>query len=218
MKQSVIASLDELTDVAREVGAVNTVVITPDRLVGQNTDVYGFSELAARTLRNERADIVVQFGAGGAGASVAYAQLQRGVDRLTIVDIDTRRAEALASSMGGVFGRSRVVAARPDEFHDLAGEADGFVNATPMGMAGHPGSPVDPELITDRHWVIDIVYLPLETQFMRDATARGARVTGGAAMTAFQAAGAFELFTGVSPDAERMLQHMQALVAERLAG
>jgi shikimate dehydrogenase len=84
-----------------------------------------------------------------------------------------------------------------------------------MGMAAHPGSPVPDGVISERHWVIDIVYMPLRTRLMVDAEALGARVTGGSAMTAFQAAKAFALFTGLQPDAQRMLAHMTAEVAAK---
>lgn len=216
VKQRVIDHLDELSNEARNIGAVNTVVIDGDRLIGHNTDAYGFYELARRALVNEKTDNIVQFGAGGAGSAVAYANLQGPTNLLTIVDIDFGRSEALATSLAIHFGADRVRAARVEDITPVITDADGFVNATPMGMAHFPGTPIDTNLLTDKHWVIDIVYFPLETQLMKEAAARGARVTGGTGMTAFQAAKAFELYTGLKPDNERMLEHINQLVRERL--
>ena len=216
VKQRVIAELDELSDEARNIGAVNTVVIDGDRLIGHNTDAFGFFELARRALVDEKTENVIQFGAGGAGSAVAYANLQGPTGVLHLVDIDFARSEALASSLAQHFGADRVRAARIEDIPTLIARADGFVNATPMGMAGFPGTPIDTSLLTEKHWVIDIVYFPLETQLMREAAERGARVTGGTGMTAFQAAKAFELYTGLKPDTERMLDHINGLVRERL--
>lgn len=217
VKQRVIAELDELSDEARNIGAVNTVVVAEDgRLIGHNTDAYGFFELARRALVGEKTDNVVQFGAGGAGSAVAYAQLQGPVGVLHLVDIDVARSQALADSLAVHFGADRVKAARVEDIPSLIADADGFVNATPMGMAAHPGTPIDTALLTDKHWVIDIVYFPLETQLMKEAAALGARVTGGVGMTAFQAAKAFNLYTGLEPDSERMLSHIHELVRAKL--
>jgi shikimate dehydrogenase len=216
VKQRVIAELDELSDEARNIGAVNTVVIEDGRLIGHNTDAYGFFELARRALVNEKTDNVVQFGAGGAGSAVAYAQLQGPVGVLHLVDIDFARSQALVDSLAVHFGADRVKAARVEDIPSLIADANGFVNATPMGMAGFPGTAIDTSLLTDKHWVIDIVYFPLETQLMKEAAARGARVTGGVGMTAFQAAKAFNLYTGLEPDSERMLSHINELVRAKL--
>ncbi|MCL9849061.1 shikimate dehydrogenase, partial [Ralstonia solanacearum] len=89
--------------------------------------------------------------------------------------------------------------------------ADGLVHATPTGMAGHPGLPLPPDLLQSRHWVAEIVYFPLETELLRHARALGCRTLDGGGMAVFQAVGAFELFTGIAPNAHRMLAHFAAL-------
>ena len=92
-------------------------------------------------------------------------------------------------------------------------EAEGLVNATPVGMHGHPGMSVPARLVDDRLWVSDVVYFPLETELVRTARARGCRVVPGGGMAVFQAVGAFELFTGRAPDADRMIGHFAELTA-----
>ena len=89
--------------------------------------------------------------------------------------------------------------------------ADGVVNATPQGMAGHPESPVLATELRAHHWVADIVYFPLETELLRQARALGCRTMGGGGMAVFQAADAFRLFTGIEPDRDRMLTHFQSM-------
>jgi shikimate dehydrogenase len=216
-KQAVIDCLDEVSDEASEIGAVNTVVFDASHTTGYNTDSYGYQQLALGSLVGHRTDRVVQFGAGGAGSAVAYGHLDGFPGRLDLVDIDTDRARVLAEKLARRFGGDRIGWAPTSDIAALVAEADGFVNATPMGMAAHPGSPIPAGIITAHHWVIDIVYMPLRTQLMIDAEVAGAHVVGGHAMTAYQAAKAFELFTGQRPDIQRMLAQIQREVAGRLA-
>jgi shikimate dehydrogenase len=89
--------------------------------------------------------------------------------------------------------------------------ADGLVHATPTGMHAHPGMPLPADLLDPRHWVADVVYRPLDTALLRAARARGCRVLDGGRMAVFQAADAFRLFTGRTPDADRMLRHFATL-------
>jgi shikimate dehydrogenase len=80
-------------------------------------------------------------------------------------------------------------------------------------MAAHPGLPLPAEVLRPDLWVADIVYRPLETTLVQTARARGARVLDGGGMAVFQAVDAFRLFTGLEPDADRMLAHFTTLVA-----
>ncbi|QXH72347.1 shikimate dehydrogenase [Pseudomonas atacamensis] len=208
-KQAVIPLLDELSPEARGIGAVNTVVLKDGKRVGHNTDCLGFAEGFRRGLTDAARECVVQMGAGGAGAAVAHALLSEGVRQLTIFDVDRERAESLANNLNQHFGASRAQAGA-----DLPGalaQADGLVNTTPMGMAKLPGSPVPAGLLRREMWVAEIVYFPLETELLRDARALGCRTLDGGNMAVFQAVKAFELFSGVVPDAQRMLEHFQSM-------
>jgi shikimate dehydrogenase len=208
-KQAVIPLLDELSADARDLGAVNTVLFEAGRLTGHNTDWWGFAESFRRELSDEPRERVVQFGAGGAGAAVAHALLTLGAGEVVVIDTDRSRAEGLAGALQERFGRGRArIATDPAE--DLAG-AQGVVNTTPMGMKKYPGSPVPADLLRPDLWVADIVYFPLETELLRSARVRGCRTMSGGGMAVFQAAGAFRLFTGRQPDAERMLRHFEAM-------
>ena len=210
-KQSIIATLDALSPEADAIGAVNTVVFEGKRRIGHNTDAYGFAESFRRSLPESRLDRVVQLGAGGAGAAVAHALLSLGAGTLTLVDVDAGRAEVLATRLRNRFGQGRAWA-EPDAATALA-EADGLVNATPIGMARYPGTPIPAALLRRALWVADIVYTPLETALLAAARRLGCRTLAGGGMAVFQAVEAFRLFTGIAPDAARMLRHFESMIA-----
>ncbi len=201
-KQAVIAHLDSLSDGAARIGAVNTVAFTDGKRIGYNTDVTGFAESFRHGLPDVACDHVVQFGAGGAGSATAHALLESGVGQLTVFDTDQQRLNALVSKLQSDFGKGRAVAG--EDLPACVASADGLVNATPMGMAKLPGLPLPAALIEQRHWVADIVYFPLETELLREAKQRGCRTLNGSGMAIQQAAGAFEIFTGLHADRIRM--------------
>lgn len=213
-KQLVIPHLDELSPDAEALGAVNTVVLRDGRAVGHNTDWSGFARAFDRGLPEAGLDDVVLLGAGGAGAAVAHALLTLGTRRLTVLDVDGQRAAELAGALHGRFGGDRVTGGGSAGLEQALAGADGLVHATPTGMAAHPGLPLPAELLRPELWVADIVYRPLDTELVRTARARGCRVLDGGGMAVFQAVDAFRLFTGVEPDAERMLTHFAQLVAD----
>lgn len=203
-KQAVLPLLHELSAEARALGAVNTVVLANGRRSGHNTDATGFAESFRRGMAGAKLDRVVLLGAGGAGAAVAHAALGLGVGKLNVFDLDAARAAHLAARLG----------ARAEAGKDLAAAmaaADGLIHCTPTGMAQYPGVPLPPQLLKPAHWVADIVYVPLETGLLRAARAKGCRTLDGGGMAVFQAAGALRLFTGIEPDAERMLRHFNSM-------
>lgn len=212
-KQAVIPLLDELSDEAAALNAVNTVVIKDGRLIGHNTDCSGFAEGFRRGLPGVKMDKAVQLGAGGAGAAVAHALLTLGVQQLTVFDIDPARADELARSLSARFGAGRCLAG--SDLPQAMAETDGLINCTPTGMAKLPGLPLPAELIDGRIWVAEIVYFPLETELLRVARAKGCATLDGGGMAVFQAVGAFRHFTGLEPDAERIRAHFLAMVASK---
>jgi shikimate dehydrogenase len=212
-KQLVLEHLDEVSADARRLGAVNTVVIRDGRFIGHNTDFSGFGCALASGLPGAKLDRVVQLGAGGAGSAVAYALLTAGVRTLDLVDMDAARCAERAAELSGFFPDRTVTARTTAELPQLMPLADGLVHCTPVGMAAHPGLPLDIGLVESRHWVADIVYRPIETQLVREARAKGCDVLDGGRMAVGQAADAFRIFTGLEPDAERMRAHFLNLVA-----
>ena len=212
-KQAVIPLLTELSDDAKAIGAVNTVLLRGGRRIGHNTDWSGFAESFRRGLPDATLGRVVQVGAGGAGGAVAYAAAKLGIGQLTIFDIDPRRSHTLAEATCARFGEGRAVPGT--DIATAIAAADGVINATPIGMVGHPGMPVSPDLLREALWVSDVIYFPLETELLRTARSLGCRTLDGGGMAVFQAAEAFSLFTNQTADAARMLRYFAALRSDQ---
>ena len=202
-KVAVIDHLDELSDAARTLGAVNTVVFRHGRRKGHNTDWWGFAESFRRNMPGAKCDTVLQIGAGGAGAAVAHALFEQGVGELRILDRDPGKSASLEERINSSASNGRAKAVSTLE-EGLEGMVDGIVNTSPVGMASMPGTPVPADVILPTMWVADIVYFPLETELLRIAREKGCRLLSGSGMAVFQAVRAFEHFTGLVPDSDRM--------------
>jgi shikimate dehydrogenase len=215
-KQQIIPLLDELSEDAQAIGAVNTVLFRSGKKIGHNTDWHGFYVGFREGLPNAPLGRVLQMGAGGAGSAVAYALLRAGVRQLEVCELNRTKAERLFSVMRPLFPERRI------EFREGVGrslaEFDGVVNATPVGMAKHPGTPISADLLRPDLWVAEIIYFPIETELLRSARNIGCRTIDGGGMVVSQAAEALRLFTGRSPDPQRMLQNFRAHYIGKLEG
>ncbi|WP_246126248.1 shikimate dehydrogenase [Nesterenkonia populi] len=216
-KQTVLPLLDELAPTAQLVGAVNTVIFREDGTsLGHNTDVTGFRASLDDSLADRPCGRTVLLGAGGAGSAAAHALVSRGAETLTIVDVDRAKVEDLVSGLKRAHGFSAAAAA-PDDLPALLRSAEGIVNATPFGMAHHPGTPFDTSLVKAEQWVADVVYRPVRTELLLQADARGAFTISGLGMAMNQAAEAFEIFTGEPADRAAMLTDLHEMVAAEAA-
>jgi shikimate dehydrogenase len=210
-KQAVVPLLDELSQDANDLGAVNTVVFRDGRSLGRNTDWSGYGRAFRQVLPDAVEDRAVVVGAGGAGVAVGYGLLQQGAEHVSVLDSDRDRVDACVVRLAKRFGDDRVSVA--SDLGRALADAHGLVNATPVGMLGHPGMSVPGGLIRESLWVSDVVYFPLETELIALARARGCRVVPGGGMAVHQAVGAFEYFTGRPADARRMSRHFEELTA-----
>ena len=211
-KQEVIKYLDVLSDAAKAVNAVNTIVFREGKRLGHNTDYWGFAEAFRLNLVGSKKGKVLLLGAGGAGGAVANALIDSGVKQLTIFDRRNSLAAFLADKINKRIGKETVVVA--NSFEEQIKNMDGVVNATPVGMLSLPGSPVPVALLNAKQWVADIVYFPLETELLAGARARGCQVMDGSGMAVFQAVRAFELFSGITPDHKKMRAVFDAFTNE----
>jgi shikimate dehydrogenase len=200
-KQSVLAHLTTLSDDAREMGAVNTVVFRDGRRIGYNTDWLAFRRSFDAGLTGASLARVVQLGAGGAGAATAYAVLEMGARHVSIVDSVHERAVALCERLDALFP-NRVTAVR--YLAEVMGDADGLIHATPTGMASHPGVPLPLALLRRDLWVADVVYFPADTPLLLAARELGCRTLDGTGMALWQAIESFRLFTGLAADPDRV--------------
>ena len=207
-KQEVIPYLDEVDERAAKIGAVNTVVIRDGKFYGYNTDVTGFGRGLEQGLPDAKLDNVVQVGAGGAGNAVAHSLIAAGVKNLYVADLDPERAQQLAENVAAsaiaTAGSFTVTGVDMADVEGYITEADGVVNATPVGMAQLPGTAFDTSILKPSQWLSDVIYLPLETQLLREAKEIGCAVIDGSGMAVGQALDAFKHFTGRDADAGRM--------------
>jgi shikimate dehydrogenase len=211
-KEAVVDLLDELSPPAAEMGAVNTVVVRGNALVGHNTDTTGFERAASGLVAASEHGAVAVIGAGGVGKAIAFALARLGVSQVRIVDTDRAKADALARLLAAYRGIS--VAGSVAEALD---GAVGLVNGTPVGMLPNLGMPVPEALLHDGLWVADAVYSPLWTPLLKAAKAKGARIMTGRELAIYQAADAFELFTGLKPSTIEMGQAFDAVMERRSA-
>lgn len=209
-KEAVVPLLDALAPGAAAMGAVNTVVVKDGRLIGHNTDTTGFARAVAPLLaRTDNAVAVI--GAGGVGKAIAFALASLKVSDIRIFDSEPARAEKLASLLNTA--GAKVVSS----IESALDGATGLVNGTPVGMLPNRNTPVPPGLLRADLWVADAVYSPLITPLLAAAQEKGARIMTGRELAIYQAADAFELFTGLAPSTEIMGEAFDAVMAARSA-
>lgn len=208
-KEAVVPLLDELAPGAAAMGAVNTVVVRDGRLTGHNTDTTGFARAVAPLLA-PAGNAVAVIGAGGVGKAIAFALASLKVADIRIFDSEPARAEKLASLLARQGGAK--VAGSVDDALD---GATGLVNGTPVGMLPNRDTPVPAALLRADLWVADAVYSPLITPLLAAAREKGARIMTGRELAIYQAADAFELFTGLAPSTKVMGEAFDAVMAAR---
>ncbi len=186
------------------IGAVNTVCThagTGERPEGHNTDHTGFVAAWRAAFGAGAAGRVALFGAGGVGKAIGFALLGLGAAEIRIIDPDATKVRALVAALNAAAAEAgyppTALAAPPGAL----GGADGVVNATPLGMTGHPGSPLPEGVPFPRGaWAFDAVYTPAETPFRARALAARAAFLPGWELFLHQGLDAFRLFSGVSID------------------
>jgi shikimate dehydrogenase len=208
-KTAVIPHLDQLSEMARVIGAVNTIVNEGGRLIGTTTDPEGFLEGFREGGHSFIGKAVAILGNGGSARTIAYALLMRDRPRrVVLVARDTAKSERLAAEIaerlglgaGGALPLPESVALR--DYPSVREGIDVVVNTTPVGM--HPNleaSPLRTEDLIPGQVVYDIVYAPERTRLIRDAEARGLETVGGLGMLVHQGRASFEIWTGIKPEA-----------------
>ena len=211
-KEKIIPLLDELSDTAVRIGAVNTVVNRSGRLMGFNTDVEGFitslSQDADYRLRNRK---VVLLGAGGVARAVMFALLNEEVTSVTVFNRSLERGRTLVRSFARSAGKIPLAAPPWTELETSSAlqDCDLLVNCTSIGMrysATEAESPLSADLIPKDALVYDLVYNPEETPFLKEAKKAGAETLGGLSMLVHQGAASFELWTGKNAPVDIMLR------------
>lgn len=205
-----ITGLVKPDEIATRVGAANTVYWQNHQLRATNTDGEGFirsieADIPQLSFHNKSALVI---GAGGAARSIIDALLRAGIDRISLANRTCEKAQALAS----YFGR-QVKAVDWSEDGMKLDEQSLLVNTTSLGMAGQPTLEINLDRLPVSATVADIVYVPQETNLLKQARQRGNNVSGGLGMLLYQAVKGFELWFGIRPE---VTPELRKLVEENL--
>ncbi|NTW59336.1 MAG: shikimate dehydrogenase [Nitrospirae bacterium] len=203
-KEKVIPLLDDLTDDARLIGAVNTIEVRDKKLIGHNTDGKGF----LRSLREEtgfrpKGKTFLMVGSGGAARAVCFELALAGAGDILLHDIDRDKAGKLGHDIRSATA-TRVTVADASSLRTLAPDADCLINATPLGLKKSDPLPLSRELMRKGQLVCDLVYNPPDTRLLRTARSRGAKTLRGIGMLLYQGVIAFEIWTGKKAPASVM--------------
>jgi shikimate dehydrogenase len=215
-KEKVLARLDDLSEEARLIGAVNTIQIQDGKLIGHNTDGRGF----IRSLRenagfNPKGKTVLLIGSGGAARAVGFSLSLAGVRKVIFFDVDAKKADTLARDIRkktGIDAHSIAV----DALAPSAAAADCLINATPLGMKKDDPLPLKKEFIQKKHLVCDLVYNPAETALLKAAKERGANRLPGIGMLLYQGVIAFEIWTGARAPVSVMKNALSRQMRDRI--
>lgn len=205
-KQSIVPLLGRLEESAMQMNAVNTVNFDGTRYIGSNTDGDGFVR-SMLVHPVDKASKVLLIGAGGAARGIAHALKRAGFTDVTITNRTFRRAEELAAETGGA---AVTLAASEERLNEFAV----IIQTTSVGLATGEALPISLEQVNEGTLVADIIYNPLETPFLKKAEEKNCITLNGVGMFVYQGAIAFEKWTGIQPNTEKMIQ----LITEKLGG
>ena len=204
-KETVIRLLDEVDNFASIIGAVNTIVNRGNKLVGFNTDAYGFIQALRQDAKFEfKNKQVALLGAGGAARAAGFALIQQEINSLAIINRTIERAETLANTLAKyatieeINTKVKALPMQSSKLKDIVGSCHLVVNCTTLGMrysAQAGQSPIDADLINQNALIYDLVYNPSETPLLQMAKELGASTLNGLSMLVYQGAAAFEIWT-----------------------
>ena len=205
-KLDIMKYLDELDPLAQKIGAVNTVVYRDKKMIGYNTDGFGFIKSIEKKLGKKVKEelTILILGCGGAVKSVAMALADWGIKKVIIANRTLSKADELIEQINENWpGKAQAISMEESELKKVLPNADLIVNGTSLGMNDAPErTPIAKELLRKDVFVYDMIYSPPMTQLLKDAKAAGAQTENGLEMLLYQGLLAFELWTGIFPDPE----------------
>jgi len=204
-KSDVIEFLDDIDEDARSVGAVNTIYKQGEKLLGTNTDIYGFLTHLSLSAPDWQAHTktAMIIGAGGAARAILSAMKTSGVGNIYIANRTISRAKDLADKI--------YPSAQPIEMskvQDILSSTDLIINTTSLGMIGQPPLELDLSVLPKHATVVDIVYTPLKTRLLLEAENHGLIAVDGLGMLLHQAVRGFELWFGTRPEVTPQLRQL----------
>ncbi len=209
-KQAVMSYLDEISEDARSIGAVNTIHVQDGKMIGHNTDWVGFLNALLEARHNPAGMNVAILGAGGAARAAIFALAGAGVAQIIVINRTVSRGEQLTDEMARVFPACQITfqPLEPETLQAVPNDVDLVVNATSVGMEPQDGLSVWPDQIPIPTKAIyyDVIYKPSQTHFLQRAEAAGRPTLNGVGMVVHQGVAGFKIWTGKEPPVETMWQ------------
>ncbi|MCY4007587.1 MAG: shikimate dehydrogenase [Rhodobacteraceae bacterium] len=204
-KESILHSCDSVSDEAALMGAVNTLTISESgRIHGDNTDGFGFLESLTEGRPGWRADAapILVLGAGGAARGIIHALIAAGAEEIHVANRTREKADSMRSDFG-----VRVMGHGMDSITKLVAKMGTVINTTSLGMTGKPPVLFPYASLKENTVVLDLVYTPLETEFIQQSRARNCITIDGLGMFLHQAAFSFNHWFNVKPEVTQSLRH-----------
>ncbi len=214
-KSEVIRSLREIDDLARNIGAVNTLVKTDDGYKGYNTDMEGLYRAMTSEGVKIAGEQIVLLGAGGAARAVAYLCAVKGADKVYMLNRTLSKAESVAEEVNRAMGREAIIPMITEDYVKLTAGKYLAIQGTSVGLAPHTEDVViaDEAFYDKIHTGFDLIYNPWETKFMRLVSSHGGKAYNGLKMLMYQGIIAYELWNQISVSDESV-----QIVYEKLKG
>lgn len=209
-KEETLRYLDEISQEAELIGAVNTILVKGESLIGNNTDGSGFVlSLKKEAGIGPQDKKIVIIGAGGASRAISVHLAQEKAANIILSDIIPDKAEKLASHIRKNISRVKVSTVKKEELNSGVRTADILINATPVGMKPADPLPIDPRILHPRLLVCDLIYNPPKTKLLIEAEKIGAKTLNGLGMLLYQGALAFTIWTGREAPIEIMARALE---------
>lgn len=209
-KIQILPMCNQISKTAKSLGAVNTLYLHQNKLVGDNTDTYGFlanlDQLAPKWA--ERSGHAIVLGAGGAARAIICGLMERGFQKITILNRTVNKAQDLADYFGKNQTKSILKGIALSDFPSLAMDADFLVNASAIGLNGSKFENLNLDLLPTHCIVHDIVYTPLQTPLLAQAEQRQLQTVDGLGMLLHQAAPGFKKWFGIMPQVSQELRQL----------
>ncbi len=206
-KEAVINYVDELTDEARNIGAVNTLFMKDGKLYGDNTDGRGFIISLMKDGGFDPKDkTALVLGAGGASKAVCSKLVLEGITKMYLSDLDQNKAEELKTHLNKLDPKIEVKLIKKETLDEVAKGSQLIVNCTPVGMKDSDPLLVAEESLNDKQFVFDLIYNPEKTKLIETAEKKGAKTLNGLGMLIYQGALSFEKWTLQKPDTKKMFE------------
>ncbi len=216
-KESVISCLSALSEEAMMIGAVNTITVSGERLVGHNTDGQGFIASLREAGEPVGGRSILILGAGGAARAVVFSLAERGANTIIIANRTVRKAESLTEQVRQHFPAVKIEATGMEHadlkrvFHNV----DMIINTTSIGLKREDPSPAPKEFLHKDLFVCDLIYNPPDTELIRYAKELCRGHMNGSGMLIHQGAASFKLWTGIEPPIQVMRQALQDALQHR---